>query len=230
MIRSPRLVALLAASLMPSAAGFGGDRPNHVLLLEPKAAQAADATHAAMVVSQRSFENVRFSGTARTLAQLRQGSAPNTWETAWVVFNHAGDERFYYVALKVNGWELGKADAAYPGAQRFLATGSDLPTPVGEARRFEVTVEGATIAVWIDGRLVTTFTDEERPYLSGSVGFYTEDARVAFDDVAGSIEDDFESYGPRALTDGDVLGEAWKVAYVGYGRGAIELAEVPWSK
>jgi hypothetical protein len=37
--------------------------------------------------------------------------------------------------------------------------------------------------VWIDGEHVVTFTDQERPYRGGRIGFYTEDAEVRFSDV-----------------------------------------------
>src|SRR5687767_2697380 len=97
---------------------------NHRLVLSPQASTSPDETHAGMVVSQSSFSDVRFSADFSTLEQLRTGSAPNPWESAWAVFGHTDDEHFYYVAFKPNGWELGKVDPAYPGAQRYLATGS----------------------------------------------------------------------------------------------------------
>ena len=40
------------------------------------------------------------------------------------------------------------------------------------------------MTVWADGQLLTKFTDTERPYTSGSVGFYNEDAKTYFDDVS----------------------------------------------
>lgn len=179
-----------------------------------------------MVVSQTSFSDVRFSADFSTLEQLRTGSAPNAWESAWAVFGHTDDEHFYYVAFKPNGWELGKVDPAYPGAQRYLATGSTPTCAIGTEHSFDIQQDGNVISVSLDGVLLTTFTDNERPYLSGSIGFYTEDAKVAFDNVSGSLWENFESLAPQTLADGASLGTAWHVEYLGYGSGAIERAGV----
>ena len=192
------------------------------LVLAPQASTSPDETHAALVVSQASFSNVRFSAGFQTLEQLRTGSPPNPWESAWAVFNYTDNTHFYYVAFKPNGWELGKADPAYPGAQRFLATGSLPSCAVGTEHSFDIQCEGNVISVWLDGALLTTFTDNERPYLSGKVGFYTEDAKVAFDNVSGSISDNFESYSAQTFSDGATLGSLWETPFVGYGFGAIQ--------
>ena len=39
---------------------------------------------------------------------------------------------------------------------------------------------GRKLTVKINGTTVATFTDTERPYTTGSVGFYCEDAVVTF--------------------------------------------------
>jgi hypothetical protein len=116
--------------------------------------------------------------------QLRLNSAPNPWETGWVVARYTDNEHFYYVALKTNGWELGKRDPAYPGGQRFLATGSNPQTVLGKAQVAEMILRGDTITVKIDGTTVAKFTDRERPYRSGFAGMYTEDADVTFDRIS----------------------------------------------
>jgi hypothetical protein len=48
------------------------------------------------------------------------------------------------------------------------------------------------ISVFVDGVLLTTFTDRERPYSTGLVGFYSEDAAAYFHSVVVTI--------PRAVT------------------------------
>jgi hypothetical protein len=192
------------------------------LVLSPKASTSPNETHAAMVVSRTGFSNVRFSGGVQTIKQLRTGSAPNPWETAWVVFGYTDDLHFYYLAFKTNGWELGKVDPLYPGAQRYLADTSSPSFPVGSQHSFSIQQDNNVISVTIDGKLITTFTDNEHPYLSGKVGFYTEDATVAFDNVAGSIAEDFESYPLQTFTaDGTTLGTKWETPYLGFGYGAI---------
>jgi hypothetical protein len=194
---------------------------NKALLLEPMVSTSPGETHAALVVSQDSYADVAFRADFTTISQLRTGSPSNPWECAWAVFNYTDNAHFYYVAFKPNGWELGKVDPSYPGGQRFLATGEDMVFAAGSKHSFQITQTGATITVAADGKILTTFTDMERPYLAGKVGFYTEDAKVAFDSVTGSISDSFEAYPLQTFIDGAHLGSAWETPFVGYGHAEI---------
>jgi Ca2+-binding RTX toxin-like protein len=194
---------------------------NKALLLEPMGSTSPSETHAALVVSQNSYTDVVFGADFTTISQLRTGSPPNPWECAWAVFSYTDDTHFYYMAFKPNGWELGKVDPAYPGGQRFLATGESMTFAVGSKHRFQITQTGATITIAADGKVLTTLTDTERPYLTGKVGFYTEDAKVAFDTVTGSISESFETYPVQTFSDGAHLGSAWEIPFVGYGRADI---------
>ena len=115
--------------------------------------------------------------------QLRTGSTPNAWEVGWVLWHYTDDTHFYYLALKPDGWELGKEDPAYPGAQRFLRTASSPTFTVGSWHKVTVQQVANVITVSADGVALGSFTDLERPYLSGRLGLYTEDAQVHFDDV-----------------------------------------------
>ncbi|MFD9790576.1 calcium-binding protein [Streptomyces sp. NPDC059070] len=151
------------------------------LELTPRRATAADVTHAGLVVSRASYADVRYQARLRTVRQLRT-PAPNTWEVAWLVWAYTDPEHFYYLALKPNGWELGKRDPAYPGGQRFLATGEQR-FPVGARYTVRVEQRGARLAVAVDTAGLADFTDVERPYLQGGVGAYTEDAQVRFTDL-----------------------------------------------
>lgn len=155
---------------------------SHTLMQRPLAAASASETHAALVTTAATFGDLDLSLRMRTLRQLRT-PAPNPWEVAWVLWHHTTHTSFYYLVLKPNGWELGKADAAYPGAQRFLATGTSPSFPVGSWNKVRVRQEGATIRAWANDQLLVTFTDRERPLRRGSVGLYNEDAHVRFDDV-----------------------------------------------
>jgi hypothetical protein len=128
--------------------------------------------------------DVSLQVSATTVRQLRMGSAPQPWEVAWVLWHYADNSHFYYFIPKPNGWELGKADPAYPGAQRFLATGTSPAFPIGSWYRVGIIQSGQTIQVSVNGAVVTTFTDRERPYSSGRVGLYTEDAEAYFDNVS----------------------------------------------
>ena len=152
-----------------------------VLSLRPRVSDSADETHAALVVSKREFDGIDMTMRMKTVDQLREGRA-NPWEVAWTLWNYQGNNRFYYLILKPNGWELGKADSAYEGAQRFLKTGGK-NFAVGRWHNVRVRQVGATMTVWANGQKLTSFKDNQRPYTSGRVGVYNEDAKTFFDDV-----------------------------------------------
>jgi hypothetical protein len=162
--------------------GIRSRSPNKLTLM-PASAARPDETHSSLVVSKGRYRDFDLTATAVTARQLRVDSAPNPWESAWLVWRYTDNTHFYYLALKTNGWELGKADPDYPGAQRFLATGTDPRSSIGRQNHVRISQRGATSSVWIDGELITAFTDRERPYRRGSIGFYTEDAEVRFSDV-----------------------------------------------
>ncbi|MCF3133691.1 calcium-binding protein [Streptomyces olivochromogenes] len=155
------------------------------LSLSPRAAEDPGTTHAGLVVSIASYTDVRYEARMRTVRQLRDPD-PNPWEVPWLVWAYTDPEHFYYITLKPNGWELGKRDPAYPGGQRFLATGRT-KYPVGDWYTVRVEQQGAMLAVSVDGKPLVTFRDTERPYNRGRVGAYTEDATVKFEGLrAGS--------------------------------------------
>ncbi|MGY1691001.1 family 16 glycoside hydrolase [Geodermatophilus sp. SYSU D01105] len=152
-----------------------GESP--VLSQHPAPATSAEATHGALAVTVAEYGDVDFTVRQRTVSQLRSPE-PNPWEVPWALWAYTDDQHFYYLVLKPNGWELGKEDPAYPGAQRFLATGDSPTFPVGTWHTVRIRQTGATIEAWGDGRLLTRFTDRERPYRGGHLGLYTEDAHV----------------------------------------------------
>ncbi len=192
-----------------------------LLSLAPAASGRPDETHAALIVSQESYQGaVYFEGSVCTLEQLRVGVA-NPWETAWLVWNYGDNDHFYYFAMKPNGWELGKRDPDYAGGQRFLATSTDVTFEVGRWNQFSITQVGDRIVISVDGVELVRFQDLERPYLGGRIGLYTEDARVMLDDVRGSLNDNFDLASTAALHDGARLGDLWDVVFLGYGTGAV---------
>jgi Domain of Unknown Function (DUF1080) len=154
----------------------------HLLSMSPRVAEDAGTTHGGLVTTLAQFENIDVTAQLRTERQLRR-QAPNPWEVAWFVWHYTDDHHFYSVVLKPNGWELGKEDPAYPGSQRYLATGSTPSFPVGVQHTVRVQHVGNEISVWANGNLLTTYRDTERPYRVGRIGLYTEDAHVHFDSV-----------------------------------------------
>ncbi len=159
------------------------DNGNNVLEMQPQSVTSPADTSAPLVVGPSFEAPFTYRGQIATTAQLRQNSAPNEWETAWIVWNYTDNQHFYYFIPKENGWELGKEDPAYPGAQRFLATGTTPTFALTDIKNFEVTQVGTTMTVSINGNRIVEFTDNERPYTSGRIGLYSEDARFIADNI-----------------------------------------------
>lgn len=157
---------------------------NSRLRLRPAVATAASQTHAALAVTKATYSSTRIKSRVTLNEQLRTGTAPNPWEAGWLVTRYQDPEHFYYVALKTNGWELGKRDPAYPGGQRFLATGPAPTAREGQSQVVVLIAKESKLTVRINGSTVASFTDTETAYLTGSAGVYTEDADVTFDQIA----------------------------------------------
>jgi hypothetical protein len=152
------------------------------LRMRPKAATSVDETHSCLVTSTFSVGDFILNEKMKTINQLRTPT-PNPWEVAWVMWHYQDNSHFYYFMLKENGWELGKEDPAYEGAQRYLATDDKMKNSIHSFHTITVNQILNHIIVLVDGTQVVDFTDNENPYLEGEFGSYTEDAAVGFDDV-----------------------------------------------
>ncbi|MGD9541840.1 MAG: hypothetical protein AB7V61_13035 [Methylocystis sp.] len=177
--------------------GFGANTvarqfDGQALSIRPKESSSANETHAGLIggpypawpVDMQS--NFAIEASLQTEKQLRQG-APNSWEVAWLLWDYSDNTHFYYFVPKPNGWELGKADPAYRGDQRFLASGTRPVYPIGNRYLVKIiqsaSPNSTTLSVFVDGVPLITCTDRERPYSSGLVGFYSEDALVYFHSI-----------------------------------------------
>jgi hypothetical protein len=156
---------------------------NTVLLQQPAIATQPYETHANLVIGPATNGDMTVQADMATSRQLRTGSAPNPWEVGWLLWHYTDNLHFYYVILKPNGWEIGKEDPAYPGAQRFLATGSSPQFPLGPWYRVRVVQSGGTIQLFVNDLLIATAFDDDSPYTGGRLGLYTEDAESYFDNV-----------------------------------------------
>jgi hypothetical protein len=214
-------LAVILGLAVPMAQARSPESASRVLILRPKAANGADATHAALALTRKSFSNhISFAGRVQTVKQLRVDAPPNPWECAWIVWNYQDNAHFYYVALKPTGWEIGKRDPAYPGGQRFLASGSR-KFPIGSWHDFIVNQSDNTIEVRVNGVAIASVADRERPYTAGRLGVYAEDSEVAIDDVTAPFEDDFEGYWPQTnKKDGSIM-KNWIMPFLGFGYAAI---------
>jgi hypothetical protein len=217
--RHERLTVAENSDVVPPPQEAAGAE-TRVLVLSPKISTRANETHAALALSNASFSgDLTFRGRVQTVRQLRTGSPPNPWECAWVVWNYQGNH-FYYLALKTNGWEIGKYDRAIKGQQKFLRTGKE-SYALGVWHEFEITQKGNEITARIDGVDIAAFRDQLHPYTSGKLGFYTEDAEIQIDDITAPFNDDFEDYPLQVqLGDGRVV-KNWFMPFLGHGYAAI---------
>jgi hypothetical protein len=176
--------------------GFGTTQvvtsTNPRLQEKPKASTSASETHGALVTSTQSFPDFDASLKMKTVSQLRTGSAPNPWEMAWALWHYQSGNAFYYLILKTTGWEVGKEYVNTSGLQDqcFLSTGSAPTFALNTFYTIRIKQVANAITVWVNGSQLTSFTDASScgvsPYTSGSLGLYTEDAQVQFDDVTVS--------------------------------------------
>jgi Domain of Unknown Function (DUF1080) len=162
---------------------FISNAQGHFLSETPKTSTSPNQTHASLFNGPAIRGNAVYQLSMMTVRQLRVGSAPNPWEVAWFLWNYTDDTHFYSINLKPNGWELGKEDPAYPGAQRYLATGSTPTFPIGKWYKVNVVQSSNLIKVYVNGNLIASVTDTERPYTTGRIGLYNEDSSVLFGPV-----------------------------------------------
>ena len=164
--------------------GLTTDGNGTSMSLQPMVATANDETHAPLLLGPAYGDRLQLNTRLETVQQLRQNGEPNAWEVAWLLWQYQDDEHFYYFIAKPNGWEVGKRDPAYPGGQRFLATGTDIKFPLGRAYNVQITHKGNAFTVTVDGVVLTTFADTERPYVSGRIALYSEDAEIRVHQVS----------------------------------------------
>jgi hypothetical protein len=192
-----------------------------MLVLRPTVASRPEQTHSAICVTRNTYyEHVVFKGRVKTVRQLRVGTPPNPWEAAWLVWHYHDSHHFYYLAVKPNGWELGKADPAYPGQQRFLHSG-ETEYPIGEWHDFEIEQHGNLITISLNGTELAKFRDRERPYRSGKVGIYAEDSEIQLTDVTAPLLDDFKEYPLQTSRSDGWRSRNWTAPFLGFGEVSI---------
>ncbi|PHP52195.1 hypothetical protein [Actinomyces ruminis] len=198
------LIVVLAATMMASGIvrsddmhcgawglifdGYGSAScRGNTVSLSPAPATAAAETHAGLAASREVSvtpgQVTAFEATMLTRRQLRQGSTPNPWEVAWLIWSYQDNDHFYALVLKPNGWEVSKQNPAYPGKQQFLASGNTPRFAVGQEHHVTISIDTTakarmTVAIAVDGEHLVSVTDTDSPYRSGAAAAYTEDADV----------------------------------------------------
>jgi hypothetical protein len=162
-----------------------GSGAGQTITTAPSTTRSRRATHAALVVSRRWSGDFVATLRVQTARQLRQGAAgrPHPWEVGWVVWHYTSQHSFYALTLEPTGWLLSKQDPAYPGGERFLASGRTPRFRVGVPHSVGIVQIGDEITVSGDGHLLTRFTDTRQAYLRGSFGAYSEDSDARFWDI-----------------------------------------------
>jgi hypothetical protein len=149
-------------------------------VLEPRTSTTPSQTHAAVVLSTKTYRNLNYTVKLTTNRQLRRNSRANSWEVGWFLWDYTDDNHFYYLLLKPNGWELGQENPHYAGDQRYLLTKSTPTYRIGHQYTVRIVQSGATIKAYVDGKLLLTYTDTKHPYYSGHIGLYDEDSVTEF--------------------------------------------------
>jgi hypothetical protein len=163
--------------------GYGSvaaSQRNTSFVLDPKTSTRPAETHAALVLSTKTYRNLHYTVKLTTSRQLRRNSPANPWEVGWFLWDYTNDQHFYYLLLKPNGWELGQENPHYAGDQRYLVTKSSPTYRIGHQYTVRIVQSGPTIMAYVDGQFLVSYTDTQHPYYSGHIGLYDEDSVADF--------------------------------------------------
>jgi hypothetical protein len=165
---------------------------NHYFFEQPKTSTSQGETHASMVLTTKQYSDFEMDLDMKTVAQLRQNSPPNTWETAWVFWHYTDEFHYYALTLKTNGLQIEKKDNTNhdDSAEIYLVDTSSQTVKLGQWQHIKIRHEGSTtphIQVWVDGVKAADFIDNQpvssSTLSSGYMGLYNEDAKANFDNV-----------------------------------------------
>ena len=162
---------------------------NTVFYEEPKTSTHPNETHAALTLTTQTYEDIEMHLKVKTNKQLRQNSAPNPWEVAWILWRYQDDWHHYYFIFKPNGIELGKKQNENQAEEQiFLYTANEPKLRIDEWNTWYIKMSGNHIEIWLEladrsMQRVVNYHDNAQIVGPGNVGLYTEDAHVQFDDV-----------------------------------------------
>ena len=160
---------------------------NEKVVLEPKISTSENETHSALVLSYLQVKDFRIRITANTVEQLRENSVPKSWEVFWIFFNYNatenGNKETNYFILKPNGFEFGSAWGETE--QCFVATNNEPILELDTEFEYDIVKSGLDIEIKIDRKIIYKNTVNSNDIFDcyGSIGLYTEDAKVAVSSV-----------------------------------------------
>jgi glucose/arabinose dehydrogenase len=162
---------------------------NNVFFMYPQPSISVNETHASLVKSIQLYENFELSAKVNTEKQLRQNSSPMPWEAAWILFRYTDEFHYYWFLVKPNGVELGKKDCdtcTEPHEGQIILYSVDTPTlSLGNQSKWDISAIGNRIMISINGTRIIDLLDRSMSerLRGGSIGLYSEDAEVSFDDI-----------------------------------------------
>jgi len=169
---------------------------NNYFFEHPKTSIHSNETRGSLATTTKAFSDFKMTIDMKTVKQLRQNSAPNPWETAWVFWHYTDAYHNYVLVLKTNGLEIQKKDnnKQCDHCQIYLFENHDFPVKLGQWQTITLRVTNSAsgtphIKVWVNGVKAADFVDNKihqpnSPQLShGYVGLYCEDSLVNFDNV-----------------------------------------------
>ena len=168
--------------------GVTVENGNNVFYGFPRTATSPGQTSSSFALSTQKFSDMTLDLDMKTYKQLRQNSAPNTWETAWVMWRWTDLFHHYYFVIKTNGIEFGKKDTSCSCEQQvFLKTATSPTLKLGTWDHIKISSIGKHTTIWVDGTKVVDMDDPSysstADMSSGYIGLYNEDASSAFDKV-----------------------------------------------
>ena len=100
--------------------GVKTENGNNVFYGFPKTATSPGQTFSSFALSTQKFSDMTLELDMKTYKQLRQNSAPNSWESAWVMWRWTDLFHHYYFVLKTSGIEFGKKDTSVVVNNRYF--------------------------------------------------------------------------------------------------------------
>ena len=100
--------------------GVKTENNNNVFYGFPKTATSPRQTFSSFALSTQKFSDMSLELDMKTYKQLRQNNAPNSWESAWVMWRWTDLFHHYYFVLKTSGIEFGKKDTTVVVNNRFF--------------------------------------------------------------------------------------------------------------
>ncbi|MGB7956334.1 MAG: DUF1080 domain-containing protein [Candidatus Nitrosopolaris sp.] len=171
---------------------------NNFFFEQPKASVYHNDTRASLATTTKAFSDFQMTLDMKTVMQLRQNTAPNPWETAWIFWHWTDNFHYYALVLKTNGFQIEKKDNNNHNdlAEIYLIDVSHPKVKLGQWQTITIRHEDSNsgtphIQVWVDGVKAADFVDDQIPnsykMSSGYLGLYNEDSNVNFDNVSLNV-------------------------------------------